>query len=139
MTGPSGTPPARVPDDQLDFDEELIYFYKGERFTGIGYADVPKHGLSEISYRDGLQDGPARDWYPSGRLKAESFFRENVLHGVSRDFREDGSLEAEKEHEFGILLRSSVMNEAGEIAESFVLSESSPNYAILQQYRNKLK
>jgi hypothetical protein len=69
--------PARVPDDQLHYDENLIYTYRGERFTGVGYEDVPGRGLEEISYVDGLQEGPARDWYPSGQLRGETMFRAN--------------------------------------------------------------
>lgn len=64
----------RVPHEELDFDENLIYFHNRVRFTGIGYEDSPVRGLSEISYRDGYQDGPSRDWYPSGTLKVSGCF-----------------------------------------------------------------
>jgi hypothetical protein len=28
-----------VPDDDLDFDEDLIHTYRGELFTGVGYEE----------------------------------------------------------------------------------------------------
>lgn len=55
-------PEARVPDDKLDFDSDLIYYYEGRPFTGTGYSQDPGHGLSEISYVNGLQEGVSRDW-----------------------------------------------------------------------------
>ena len=98
--------PHRVPDELLDYDEELFYTYNGESFTGVGYADVPGHGLSEISYVDGAQDGPARDWYPSGQLKYEADYKLNTRHGITREFREEGSLASEMTYDHGVLIRS---------------------------------
>lgn len=76
--------PVTVPDSELDHDEELVYTHHRQRFTVIGFEDAPGGGVSEISYRDGMQDGVARDWYPSGALKGEAQFRENVQHGWLR-------------------------------------------------------
>jgi antitoxin component YwqK of YwqJK toxin-antitoxin module len=72
MNGSPEQPTALVPDALLDFDENLVCTYEGERFTGVGYKDVPGYAVSEISHVDGLQEGPAREWYPSGQLKAET-------------------------------------------------------------------
>lgn len=137
MSSRNDDPMPRVPDDQLDYNEDLIYFYLGERFTGIGFDDVPGFGLSEISYRDGMQEGPARDWYPSGQLKSEAIYRRNLLHGRSREFREDGSLASEEIHEFGIHIRSATYDERGTESVTFTLSEDSPNYGILQRLRRE--
>lgn len=125
----------RVPDGQLDYDEELIYWLRGEKFTGIGYEEIPGRGVSEISYRDGLQDGPARDWYPSGVLKGESIYHKNLLHGHVREFRENGSLISDKEYEHGILVRSVEYDASGEMTSSSTLAESSPNYSRLKRLR----
>jgi hypothetical protein len=127
----------RVPDDQIDYDDELVYFYRGERFTGIGYDDVPDFGLSEVSYADGLQDGPARDWFPSGQLKSEALFHKNLRHGLSREFREDGSLASEEIYEYGVHLRSCAFDADGRETITFELSEESPNYRILQRLRSQ--
>jgi antitoxin component YwqK of YwqJK toxin-antitoxin module len=125
----------RVKDDQLDFDENLIYYLNGRRFTGIGYEEIPGRELSEITYRDGMQDGPARDWYPSGRLKSESIYHRNVLHGHDREFWEDGSLASEKHYEHGVLVRSTEFDENGHPVSTFEISEDDPSYDILQKIR----
>src|SRR5260221_2689943 len=95
MTRQSEPQHVRVPDDQLDYDENLIFMYQGERFTGVGYEDVPGRGLEEISYVYGLQEGPAREWYPSGQLRRGTSFCDNALNMNDREDREDGTLESE--------------------------------------------
>ena len=127
----------RVRDDELDYDDELIYTFRGGRFTGIGYEDVPGRGVSEVSYQDGLQDGPARDWYPSGVLKGESIYRRNLLHGHVREFRENGTLILDKEYEYGILVRGVEYNDSGDMISSSSLTEDSPNYSRLQRLRER--
>ncbi|HUZ39634.1 MAG TPA: hypothetical protein VMV17_25205 [Streptosporangiaceae bacterium] len=125
----------RVPDSELDFDNELIYRWRGQLFTGIGYDDTSEAGLSEISYRDGLQDGPGRDWFPSGGLKAESWYLENTLHGFSREFNEDQVMVSEEIYEYGILVRRTRWDDAGSEVESWNIDPGGPGFARLQRYR----
>jgi hypothetical protein len=129
----------RVPDSELDFDDELVYRRRGELFSGIGYAESagPEAGLSEVSYRDGLQDGPARDWYPSGRLKGESYFWENVLHGPSRSYRIDGSLASDALYEYGILVSVQKFDHGGAMEDSWVISPTDSTHALLEKYRRE--
>jgi hypothetical protein len=64
----------RVPDAELEFGPDLVMHYRGQPFTGIAF-DVMEDGTrSELSYVDGLQHGPARDWDASGPLRAEDFW-----------------------------------------------------------------
>lgn len=123
----------RVPE--LEYDEELIYRWRGELFTGIGYDDGSPTGLSEVSYRYGVQEGPARDWYPSGALKAESYFRENVQHGVAREYAEDGEVRSEAVYEYGILLSKSARGVDGEYRRIYKLADDSPNRRLLEGFR----
>jgi antitoxin component YwqK of YwqJK toxin-antitoxin module len=127
----------RIPDALLDYNEELTYTYKGELFTGVGYEDVPGQGLSEISYVGGAQEGPSRDWYPSGQLKGETMYRANARHGHNREFREDGSLSLEEIYEYGVLVRSSTFDEQGRVIESYEISEDHPNFAYLERLREQ--
>ncbi len=126
-----------MPDELLNYNEELTYTYRGERFTGIGYADVRGHGLSEISYVDGAQDGPARDWYPSGQLKYEANYRQNARHGATRQYREDGSLVSVAIYDHGVLVRSVTFDIGGKIIDYYEISENGPNFAQLQRLREK--
>lgn len=130
-------PITRVRDSELDFDDELFYRWCGAPFTGIGYEDIPGTGLSEISYRYGVQEGPARDWYPSGVLKGESCFRENMLHGASREYAEDGTLITEALHEYGILVQRRERDRSGNLVTTFALRPDSDTYPLLERYRRE--
>lgn len=137
MTSQDDQAAVRVPDALLDYDAELIYTYNGQRFTGVGYEEEPERGLSEISYVDGVQEGPSRDWYPSGQLKGETIYKDNVRHGHNREFREDGTLSLEEIYEHGVLVRSATFDENGNMVERFELSRDSPNFARLQRLRKQ--
>ncbi|MFC4105060.1 toxin-antitoxin system YwqK family antitoxin [Micromonospora zhanjiangensis] len=136
MSRDEAAPPS-IPDELLDYDEDLVYTYKGERFTGTGYSDVSGHGRSEISYVDGMQHGVARDWYPSGVLKYEASYRKNARHGASREYREDGSLSVETIYEHGILVSSTSYDESGVVVDFHAIEECDPNFGYLQQLRKR--
>ncbi|WP_157489047.1 hypothetical protein [Pseudofrankia sp. DC12] len=117
--------PVRVLDSDLDYDSDLVYSYRGQPFTGVGYDDVPGHGLSEISYVDGRQEGSSRDWYPSGNLQAETFYKRNMRHGPNREYREDGSIALDEYYEFGVRVSSRTIDENGSVVESYQLLDDS--------------
>ena len=127
--------PLRVEHSDLDYDSDLIFTYQGQLFTGVAYEDVPGKWLSEVSYRDGMQEGPARDWYPSGVLKGESHYRENALHGTSREFDESGRLVSEKTYEYGILVSRKELDTSGHVTDSFEITPDHQHYARLERYR----
>ena len=60
-----------VPESELYIDQDMAYTSDGVPFTGIAYELIPGRWRSEVTYRDGMQDGVARDWYPSGQPKGE--------------------------------------------------------------------
>ena len=62
----------RIPDSELDFDSDLVVTLEGVPFSGIAFEAHPEGGVSEVTYRKGRQEGPARDLYPSGAVRAES-------------------------------------------------------------------
>jgi antitoxin component YwqK of YwqJK toxin-antitoxin module len=131
----AGGPATRVSDSELEYGEELIYRWRGEPFTGIGYDDSPPSGLSEVSYRNRMQEGPAQDWYPSGVLRGESVFRENVLHGVVTEYAENGDVRSEAVYEYGIALSKSERGEDGEFRQIYRLADDSPNRRLLEGFR----
>jgi antitoxin component YwqK of YwqJK toxin-antitoxin module len=138
LTRDNETGGARVPAEQLDFDDDQIFHHQGTRFTGVAYEDEPDGGASETAYVDGLQEGTARVWYPSGALKSEAFYR-GVGHGRHRRLREDGSLESEKVYEYGILVEAAVFDASGNVVERFELPKDSPNFALLERYRTEFE
>jgi hypothetical protein len=128
---------ARVPDSELDFDADLIYRWRGKLFTGVGFEIDAAGGLSEVRYRFGVQEGVARDWYPSGVLKGESYFHDNVNHGATREFAEDGSLIIECLYEYGILVERRERNKDGELAATFTIDAHGTTYSMLERYRRE--
>jgi len=129
----------RVPAEELDFDDDQIFHYQGTPFTGVAYEDEPDGGGSETAYVDGLQEGTARAWYPSGALRSEAPYYRGVGHGRHRGFREDGTLESEKDYEYGILVEASVFDASGDVVERFELSKDNPNFALLERYRTEFE
>ena len=127
----------RVPDSELDYDEELVYRWQGALFTGVGFDEMADGVRSEVSYRYGLRDGPARDWYPSGALKAELWFRENVHHGMEREYDECENLLREGCFEYGILVSRAERDDQGNMAVKFRIDPDSKNYEILDRYRRE--
>jgi antitoxin component YwqK of YwqJK toxin-antitoxin module len=127
----------RVPDSELDFDDDLIYRWRGELFTGVGFEESPDGALSEASYEYGVQQGPARDWYPSGDLKGESHFHDNVQHGVTREYSQEGSLLMESFYEYGILVEKRERGSSGEMSTTYVLAPDEETYRTLERYRRE--
>ena len=127
----------RVPDSELDFDSELVCTSAGEPFTGIAFEETSDGGHSEITYRDGMQDGPATDWYPSGRLKGESSYVRNVLHGSSREFDADGRLVCHSLYEYGILVRVERVDQMGRLSLVEEVGSDGVNARLLEKYRRE--
>jgi antitoxin component YwqK of YwqJK toxin-antitoxin module len=132
----SGQPATRVPDEELDYDEDLTYRWHGKLFTGIAYEHTDA-GLSEVSYSYGTQAGPTRDWYPSGTLKSEVNYQENVLHGSAREYAEDGSLTKESLYEYGILVCSRERQDGRDLVTTFMISSTDDTLALLERYRRE--
>ncbi|MBM7789144.1 toxin-antitoxin system YwqK family antitoxin [Tenggerimyces flavus] len=108
----------------------MVTKLNGQAFTGVAYEESPDLGRSEVSYREGVQEGPARDWYPSGLLQGESHYVQGVLHGTSREFDESGRIVAEANYEYGICLLARRFNSEGIVIES---EELDPNEEAAQQ------
>lgn len=129
----------RVADSELDFDSDLVCTRLEEPFTGVAYEETVDGGRSEIKYRDGLQEGEATDWYPSGQLKGESSCVQNVLHGRSREFDAEGRLVSESLYEYGILVIVARVDSRGELTLVEEIDPESANARLLDRYRREKK
>jgi len=127
----------RVPDSELDYERDLVFTHEGVPFSGIGYEERSDLGLSEVSYRDGMQHGVSRDWFPSGKLKGESRYRENSLHGTTRELDEDGHILMEIEYEYGIVVSSRELDDHGNEIRSFEIETKDRLYAMLERLRTE--
>jgi hypothetical protein len=115
---------------------DLVMHLHGVPFTGVAYEDEPWH--SEVSYVDGLPDGPTRDWFASGGLRTETWFRRGVVHGVQREYDEHGRLIAEQIDECGVTTHRSRYSGDGDLIETWTLDPDSFNYRYLLRCRETL-
>jgi antitoxin component YwqK of YwqJK toxin-antitoxin module len=86
----------RVPDSELDFGPGLVMHYVGKPFSGISFEVSPDGRRCELSYVEGLQHGPTREWDESGRLRFEDRWEANARHGPARTFDEAGIVKSEQ-------------------------------------------
>lgn len=128
-----------VSDSDLEFDSDLIFRYRGELFTGVSYEQRPNLGRSEIAYRNGMQEGYARDWYPSNMLKSESFYMQGTLHGTSREFDPDGRLLTEIEYEYGIVVVAREYDSDGRVVAVEEIDPSDYNFGLLERFRSQYR
>jgi antitoxin component YwqK of YwqJK toxin-antitoxin module len=129
----------RVPREYLNYVGNEMYL-DDELFTGIGYYLYDEGGLeAEITYRDGIQMGLRRAWYPSGTLWHEYHMFRGVFHGKKREWHDNGQLAEEADYEIGFKLRSKAWDEYGNLIEEFELDKNDPDYERLEQYRAAYK
>jgi antitoxin component YwqK of YwqJK toxin-antitoxin module len=126
----------RINDDLLDMTDELVYLYEGELFTGIGFElGLDNRIISEISYKNGFQEGPARDWYESGELQSEAYYKENSLHGASKEWYKNGKIKSEALYEFGVPLEYKEWDEDGKVVNEFQLSKDDIRFKLLEDLK----
>ncbi len=90
-----------VPDEEIDVDQDQLYWRGSERFTGFT-GEMLEGGVYEFqSFKDGLLDGPSGRISPDGDLIEEEWFRGNHLYGITREFRQDGTLATATGYQYG--------------------------------------
>lgn len=129
--------PRVVLDDELDFESDLVFMWKGLPFTGIGYDESPELGRSEVTYLHGIQTGPARDWYPSGVLRGESYFVEGTFHVTFREYDSTDALVEETRYEYGVRLFSRFFGLGGNAIEWVELDPDSYHVDVLRRSRRE--
>ncbi|GEM_PF-1984986 len=126
---------ARVPANEVSYAEDGFYYRDRELFTGVTFTVYPTgEARSEVEYRDGHRWGPSKDWYKTGQLAEEWNFRQGGAHGMQREFEKDGTLLSEEACEHGIILWRREL-QAGEMVETYRLSEEEHNHALLLKFR----
>ncbi|MEV6385289.1 hypothetical protein AB0M31_38465 [Streptomyces sp. NPDC051773] len=85
-----------IDDPKVDFDDGERLFYQGELFTGEVVEYQGSALVSLETYRDGIVDGPVRQWYEDGTLRAEGTMRAGFPVGESRRWHPDGALAAKR-------------------------------------------
>ncbi|POX41711.1 hypothetical protein C3486_08520 [Streptomyces sp. Ru73] len=78
------------PDVEVDFDHRLLHH--GEPFTGEAEEYLAGHRVSLVTYQDGYKNGPFREWFKSGALRAEGTMRMGFVSGEFTRWHENGTL-----------------------------------------------
>ncbi|MDX1693973.1 MAG: hypothetical protein R3208_09420 [Ketobacteraceae bacterium] len=127
----------KVDEEFFDSDGDLT-IYNGIPFTGIGYDPFPDgSGVEyETSYKNGLPHGYKKKWYTPDQMAYEVLCENGLKHGKEIHWYPGGEKKSESLYEFGINICSTKWDEKGNIVERFSIDPESPNYRLLEQYRN---
>jgi antitoxin component YwqK of YwqJK toxin-antitoxin module len=126
----------RVSIEEIDHNDDYSYTYQGTPFTGVAYERGPAGQLvSEMTFAKGIQEGPARGWYPSGSKLAEENYHQGSLDGAGTEWFEDGKLKQRTLHELGICIESDMWDEQGTLISTYRLTEEDPNHRMLKAFR----
>ena len=72
------------------------YTYRGQPFTGELYeTDGSGQWMTLSGVRDGIPDGPHREWFPDGMPRAEILVVDGRARGTSRNWHDSPAVERE--------------------------------------------
>lgn len=104
---------------ELRHDDDGRMWLAGKPFTGVAIERYPNGSKgSEISYRDGIEDGLSSSWYPNGMKESETMYTAGRVNGVHREWYENGQLKLEKTIETGYELKMMQWDETGKLVRS---------------------
>jgi len=81
-------------------------YHKGKLASTVTYKDGLKNGSAtnyypdgkvnmEFNYKNGVKDGPYKWFFENGKVYIEGQYKENEKHGIFKTYRDNGSLLAE--------------------------------------------
>ncbi len=93
--------------EDVEWDDAMTLLHNGEPVTGdVVETTVDGFVLSSDHYVAGVLDGPTREWWPGGPLKAEGTARGGRLVGTYREWHDNGTLALRKQYDADGLLVS---------------------------------
>ena len=125
----------RVPDSDLTYDGDGVWRLAGKPFTGVSYEEHDGRLVCEMSFQDGMETGPTREWYPSGQLRIEQNLRGGAGHGWYREWHDNGQLKREAFYENAILILDSEWDAAGSQTTRFTIGPTDPWWPSIAKYR----
>ncbi|MFI1372522.1 toxin-antitoxin system YwqK family antitoxin [Streptomyces longwoodensis] len=84
----------RIDIDSPDvfIDEAEVCYYQGRAFTGEVVEYQRGSLVNLITYEEGVENGPLREWYTDGTLRSECVMRDGYAVGESRRWHSNGRL-----------------------------------------------
>ena len=126
----------RVEYDELEYRNDHLYYLDGELFSGVGYEEDQGVLVCEIHFLDGKQHGPATDYYPDGKRRGVTPYRNGLKHGVEQEWSDSGELIEENTLEFDVLMQSKKRNREGSLETVFLRSPDDPLYRKVERLRS---
>jgi antitoxin component YwqK of YwqJK toxin-antitoxin module len=84
--------------DDVEWDDAMMLLHNGEPVTGeVVETTVDGFLVSSDRYVNGVLDGPTREWWAGGGLRAEGTARRGKLVGTYREWHDNGNLALEQE------------------------------------------
>lgn len=81
-----------IDDPEFEMDESEVVSYQGQRFTGEVVEYQRGALISLVTYKDGIEDGPSKEWYMDGTLSSEGTLRGGFPVGESKEWHPNGRL-----------------------------------------------
>ena len=92
-----------IRNDSLVLNKEIEWYKNGRKKTEISYKDGVENGLgifwyengqkeSEVLFKNGSKDGLAKVWYEQGGLMLQRRYKDGIQLGTSKRWNEDGSV-----------------------------------------------
>jgi antitoxin component YwqK of YwqJK toxin-antitoxin module len=89
-------------DPNLTIGLESIYFYKGQKFSGLMKSIHPNGTIRITRFKDGLEDGRMYDTFPNGNLESEYFYIEGKRVGTHQGWYENGKARFQYSYKNGL-------------------------------------
>ncbi|GAA0499096.1 hypothetical protein [Streptomyces olivaceiscleroticus] len=83
-----------IDDPEVEMDAAQTFFYAGVPFTGEVVEYQRGALVSLITYKDGVEDGPVKEWHTDGTLNSEGTMRGGFPVGESKKWHSNGTLAA---------------------------------------------
>ncbi len=104
----------RINSDDVEWDESGRALVGNSYITGeVVEYDADGKLIARITYRNGWQDGPERQYYPDGSLKSEGFWVYGGRRGRRLFWHPNGQLADELEYDRGQVVRIGRWDEKG--------------------------
>jgi antitoxin component YwqK of YwqJK toxin-antitoxin module len=109
-----------VDDTDIEYTGGPIVTFEGKPFTGIAYEIANDgHLISEITYIEGIQNGPDISWHFNGKLESEGENKWNRPHGFFKEWYESGQLKMEGLTELGYVIWRKQYDEEGNLTSEY--------------------
>lgn len=104
---------------ELEWDNG-IYTLNNVPYSGCATQYYPDGKMAaESNFMNGYFEGIQRVWYLNGQLKTEYRMKDNIYHGFATSWFENGVLRFEVEYNMGEEVWSKMYNEQGELVKQY--------------------